>query len=718
MPSLINVSNRLPVIVSETIVPSAGGLVSALEGFRSDHDFQWVGWAGAEVQDPDRRESISRELKERFGYTPLFLSEQEVDDFYTGFSNSSLWPLLHYLPSYARYDRRWFDAYINVNGAFAQAVSSRAKQGTMVWVHDYHLMLLPSLLREQRPDLKIGFFLHTPFPSYEIFRCHPNRRELLEGLLGADLIGFHTSDYLRHFRNTVQRLLGIGSEINTIITESHTVSIGVYPISIPSEKFETEMKSEVYRNHLNEYRRIYKGKKIVLNVERLDYTKGVPRRLDAIERFLMETGRRDVVFIFISVPSRESVPAYRDLRRTIELKVSKINGEWSTIDHAPIHFIHQSVEFSQLCALYTLADVGMVTPLIDGMNLVAKEYLICQQHNDGVLILSEFAGAAQELPQAIIVNPYDIDQMAHALQQAMEMPQPERERRMAPMRRRIQRYDAQRWARSFIEDLAAVPEEQRKPAAALAPSPEKLGPLLHRGRWAFFLDYDGTLTQMRKYPEDAVPDPVLSTLFEKMQSRTNLEVFLLSGRTRRDMNHWFGDIGFHLIAEHGFYFKHRHAVEWEQVEPHVDLSWKSRVADSLLHYADLTPGSFVEEKNASVAWHYRGAEPEFGEWKAHQLVVELQEMLSNLPVEISHGIKIVEVSSILINKGIFMQRMKSLNRYDQVLCAGDDEKDEAMFRATVEKDISIKVGPGETVATYRVASPAALRTLLARALEF
>ncbi|RJQ69406.1 MAG: bifunctional alpha,alpha-trehalose-phosphate synthase (UDP-forming)/trehalose-phosphatase [Desulfobacteraceae bacterium] len=717
MQSLINVSNRLPVIVADTITPSAGGLVSALEGFHADYDFQWIGWAGATEDDPEMRKRISRELQERFGYTPLFLSQEDVSDFYTGFSNSSLWPLLHYLPSYARFNRRWFDAYINVNGAFAQTVAGRVRTGNVIWIHDYHLMLLPGLLREQRPDLKIGFFFHTPFPSYEIFRCHPNRRELLEGLLGADLIGFHTSDYVRHFRSTVQRVLGLTSEINTIIAESHTVSIGVYPISIPSEKFEAEMESEAYRSHLNDYRRIYEGKKIVLNVERLDYTKGVPRRLDAIERFLIDSGRRDVVFIFISVPSRESVAAYRDLRRDIESKVSKINGELSTIENAPIHFIHQAVEFSQLCALYSLADAAMVTPLIDGMNLVAKEYVICRQNNDGVLILSEFAGAAQELPQAIIVNPYNIEQMAHAIRQALEMPAQEREKRMASMRRRVQRYNAQRWARSFIEDLTSIPEAQRRPAIALSLSPEMLAPLLSQERWALFLDYDGTLAELRRDPDEAYPDPALADLFEALQKRPNLEVYVISGRTRQDMGRWLGDFDFHLVAEHGFYFKHRNAREWVQFESHVDLSWKERVADILVHYADQTPGSFVEEKTASVAWHYRSADPEFGAWKAHQLVIELQEMLSNLPVEINHGSKIVEINSILINKGVLMQHMKTLNRYDRVLCAGDDVTDESMFRAAGERDISIKVGGGETAASYRVASPGALRRLLSNSLE-
>ena len=714
---LLNVSNRLPVTVAETITPSAGGLVSAMEGFRKEYEFKWIGWSGGTIAGAARRAQIEEELQRRFNYFPIFLSNEDVHLFYSGFSNSSLWPLLHYLTTYAQYDPRWFDSYVKVNRIFAQKVADCAQAGDMVWIHDYHLMLLPRMIRDLRPELKTGFFLHTPFPSYEIFRCHPNRRQLLEGLLGADLIGFHTSSYLRHFRSTVLRILGINSEFNIIATESHQVRIGVYPISIPADRFIEEMKSPAYQKRLKEYRRIYAGRKVVLNVERLDYTKGVPRRLDAIEHFLERTGRQDVVFIFINVPSREGVPAYQSLRRTIEIKVSKINGEYATIENVPIHFIHRSINFSQLCALYTLADVAMVTPLVDGMNLVAKEYLMCQQESSGVLILSEFAGAAQELPQAVIVNPYNVDEMSRALQDALNASEEEKLKRLAPMRRRIMRYDAQRWAHSFIGDLAAINENARISTKARSIDAELLRPLLSKGRWALFMDYDGTLIDLRKDPSDASPDERLSALFSHLRHLKHLEVYLISGRTRGEMEAWFGPYGFSLIAEHGFYYRHRNASKWVQFEAQVDLGWKDRVSDILLHYADTTPGTFVEAKTASVVWHYRRADPEFGAWKANQLIVELREMLSNQPVEIHHGAKIVEISSILINKGVIMQHLKSLNRYEHVLCAGDDETDEAMFRHAGAGDISIKVGAGHTTARYRAPSPGDLRELLAEALR-
>jgi trehalose 6-phosphate synthase/phosphatase len=718
--SLIIVSNRLPVTVGDTITKSSGGLISSMENIQRDRDVKWIGWSGGHPRSASRRREIAEELEQRFNYIPLYFKPDEVQRYYTGFSNSSLWPLLHYLPSYAQYERSWYEEYVRINHRFAEQVAATAAQGTPVWVHDYHLMLLPAILRRMRPDLSIGFFLHTPFPSYEVFRCHPNRRELLEGVLGADLIGFQTTGYLRHFRSTALRLLGVESEINTLMLPSHSVGLGVYPISIPIDKFEQEMQSADYHRYFEEYRRAYAGKKVVLNVERLDYTKGVPRRLDAIARFLAETERNDVVFIFISVPSRENVGAYRDLRRTIELKVSQINGRFASIEAAPLHFIHQSVQFSQLCALYSLADVAMVTPLIDGMNVVAKEYLACRKENTGALILSEFAGAAQELHHAYLVNPYDTDLIAQKLNEALDTSEERQKRRMAPMRERIKRYHAGRWATSFLEDLAATAAEGTRANAVRILDASEIATLLRKKRsTALFLDYDGTLTDLFPNPRDAAPDQALRQFLQQMGNNGTPEIYLLSGRTCAEMERWFGTLPLHLIAENGYYYKHRQAAKWVVAETQADLDWKPLVKDFVQHYADMTPGSFVEDKAVSVVWHYRSAEPEFGDWKARRLMVELYELLANFPVAVHHANKAIEVGSMLVNKGATVQHLRNLNQYERILAAGDDETDEAMFRLAEPEDLTIRVGAAEidTAAHYRITSPRALRKLLKTAWE-
>ena len=723
MESLIIVSNRLPVTIGETIEKSSGGLVYAMEDLGDNYDLKWVGWAGGAVSDPAERKKIAAELAERFNYFPIFLSKQDVDDYYTGFSNSSLWPLLHYISTYARYEERWWQTYQKVNQIFADAVLDMAQEADTIWVHDYHLLLLPSYLRQKRPDLKIGFFLHTPFPSYELFRCHPNREELLEGMLGANLIGFQTFGYLRHFRSTILRLLGLESEIDYVPQENHKTTIGVYPIGINSVKFLRELQSDEYIKQYNEYMENYQGKKIVLSVERLDYTKGIPRRLDAIERYLSETDQRDdIVFIFINVPSRENVPEYQQLLEEILGKVSFINGKYATMSNVPVHFIHKSIDFSGLCTLYALADVAMVTPLIDGMNLVAKEYFACQQDKNGVLILSEFAGAAQELPNALIVNPYNVNEVAQALKKALRLTEEEKQKMVKPMKDRVIKYDAGYWADSFFQDLAAEADGEHLPSLPSDTrdiSIEAIGPLLQAKNAAFFLDYDGTISEIKRKPEDAVPNDEIKELFARLEAQKNLDVYLVSGRKKEDMDQWFSRYRFDLIAEHGYYYKHHNAPEWFVFDTQADLSWKNQIIDIFQHYTGMTPGSNIEEKTSSVVWHYRNSDPEFGNWKANQLVAWLYEMLSNLPVEIRHGQKIVEVGSMQINKGILLGHFVQLNNYDAVLCAGDDETDESMFRYTDDAEMfSIKVGAGaDTMARFRISGPKAFRRFLSDILD-
>ena len=723
MESLIVVSNRLPVTIGKTIKKSSGGLVYAMEGLGESYDLKWVGWAGGVVEDPAKQEKIAAELGDRFNYIPIFLNRQDAEDYYTGFSNSSLWPLLHYISPYARYEEKWWQTYQKINRLFADTVLDLAQENDTIWIHDYHLLLLPSYLRQRRPSLKIGFFLHTPFPSYELFRCHPNREDLLEGVLGANLIGFQTFGYLRHFRSTILRLLGLESEIDHVVRDGHKTAIGVYPIGINSVKFLKELQSDRYRQCYNEYKENYQGKKIVLSVERLDYTKGIPRRLDAIERYLSETGDREqVVFIFINIPSRTSVPEYQQLLEEVQGRVGSINGKYATISNVPVHFIHKSVNFSELCALYALADVAMVTPLIDGMNLVAKEYIACQQENGGVLILSEFAGAAQELSNSLIVNPYNLHEVAQSLNKALRLTEAEKQKMVQPMKNRVLKYDARYWADSFFQDLSAEADQeqmQSMPSAARAVSLEGMKSLLQAKNKAFFLDYDGTIAEIKKKPEDAVPDDEIKALFARLEARKDLDVYLISGRKKEDMEQWFSQYRFNLVAEHGYYYKHWNAGEWIVFDSQADLSWKNQIIDIFQLYTGMTPGSVIEEKTSSVVWHYRNSDPEFGSWKANQLVAELYEMLSNLPVEIHHGRKIVEVGSIQLNKGIVLRHFVQLNQYDAILCAGDDETDENMFRYGEDTEMfSIRVGrETNTMAKFRTSSPRAFRAFLAELLD-
>ncbi len=726
--TIINVSNRLPVTVGEKeITKSSGGLVAALAGLSAEkYDLKWIGWPGGDVPDPARREEVTRALTQEHGCIPVYLNAEEAEAHYEGFSNSSIWPLLHYMPNYLRYEPAWWEHYRNVNQRFADQVLEIAGEDDLVWVHDYHLLLLPALLKQARPTLKIGFFLHTPFPAYEIFRCHPRRSELVAGMLGADRIGFHTFGYARHFRSTVQRLLGLDSEITRIPNpDGHSTALGVYPIGIHAEKFRTTLDSPEFAQRREAFRASHGGKRLVVAVERMDYTKGILHRLDAIDVFLGATdaaARENLKFIFVSVPSREAVEEYQTLREEVESRVGRLNGKYATLHNSPVHFIHGSVEFPDLCALYALAEVALVTPLIDGMNLVAKEFIACQGDGDdaGVLILSEFAGAAEELFNAQLVNPYDLQSVADNLTAALAMPAAERRARIQPMRDRVMKHDAQRWAQTFIEDLAATPgtEAGGTTTSLLTETGDRLAQALTSGRRvALFLDYDGTLRELERDPAGARPGPELRELLDALARRSDLHVTIISGRVPADLEAWLGDYPFALVAEHGASLRRPGGREWEETDRNIGYAWKAELLSILRQYEDSTPGSFVEEKRTSLVWHYRRADVEFGAWKANQLVEELALMTANEPVEIRHGKKIVEIASTLVNKGAAVSRLLEETPHDLVLCAGDDQTDESMFRLDPANLLSVKVGPGPTLAKYQVASPAGFRRFLQRVLD-
>ncbi|HYO07942.1 MAG TPA: bifunctional alpha,alpha-trehalose-phosphate synthase (UDP-forming)/trehalose-phosphatase [Tepidisphaeraceae bacterium] len=725
MNTLINVSNRLPVTVGDdgTIKKSSGGLVAALEGLPAEqYQLKWIGWPGGNIPEA-RQAEVERQLADTLGAAPVFISSDEEHGFYEGFSNSSVWPLLHYMTNHFRHEPEWWDDYQTVNRRFADKVLSVARDGDLVWVHDYQLMLLPAMLKESMPSLRVGFFLHTPFPSYEVIRCHPQRDELVAGMLGADQVGFHTFSYMRHFRSSVLRLLGTDSEITRIRRNGHTTYLGVYPIGINARKFEQELSRPELAEQVETFRRTFESKRIVLSVERLDYTKGILRRLDAIDLFLSERPpeeRDRIKFIFVSVPSREGVDEYRELREEIEYRIGRINGEYTTLHNAPVHFIHGSVNFTELAALYAMADACVVTPLIDGMNLVAKEYVAAQRDGGGVLVLSEFAGAAEEMLGAIVVNPYDTRAVADAIVEALDLPPEDRLARMQPMRQRVMEYDAVAWAKSFIDDLTARDTAPDAKAHADEAKRRLAGALREKQKVALMLDYDGTLREIEQAPGAARPNAavhhVLGQLRDAIDRGANLDATIISGRSPGDLESFLGDYPFGLVAEHGATLRRAGQREWEQLDRNINYDWIDELLKLLRVYEASTPGSFIEKKRTSLVWHYRRADPEFGAWKAKQLFEELGAMTANDPLQVRHGRKIVEITASGINKGAAVLRLLEEKTYDLILAAGDDQTDEHMFRLDLRNLITIKVADGDTHATYRVPTPNAFRRLLSDAL--
>jgi trehalose 6-phosphate synthase len=452
------VANRLPVDLergqdgTETWKRSPGGLVTALEPMLRSRRGAWVGWPGLADADPEPFEEDGLQLH------PVPLSAEEVENFYEGFSNGTLWPLYHDVVAPPAYHRHWWQAYVAVNERFARATAEVAAQGATVWVQDYQLQLLPGRLRRLRPDLRIGFFLHIPFPPTELFIQLPWREQIVKGLLGADLVGFHTPGGVRNFRSLAIRLgdATAGRHRDEVVAGDRVVRLGAFPISIDSQALdELSRRPEVVERATEFRKELGDPRRLMLGVDRLDYTKGIDVRLRAVEELLDEEriSSDDTVFVQIATPSRERVEAYIRLRAEIEQTVGRINGEHGRIGQSPVHYLHQSVPREELTAFYLAADVMLVTPLRDGMNLVAKEYVACRHDDGGVLVLSEFTGAARELTSALLVNPHDTDGVKAAVVRALEMPVDEARKRMRAMRRQVLRHDVDLWARSFLDSL-------------------------------------------------------------------------------------------------------------------------------------------------------------------------------------------------------------------------------------------------------------------------
>mmetsp|Transcript_38033 Transcript_38033/g.109383 ORF Transcript_38033/g.109383 Transcript_38033/m.109383 type:complete len:1001 (+) Transcript_38033:176-3178(+) len=938
MARVLVVSNRLPVTIFPDREPgdgdisnSSGGLVSALRSVVNDYEqVVWIGWPGAfiaEESEQRRWEARLHEESTSIKMVPVWISKEDEEEFYNGFANASLWPLLHWMIPYARFKKAWAEGYRRVNQHFADVILRVNRPGDLIMIHDYHLFLLPILLRkahgelddsqaspsrsprqtdrvvrpkdlppqeegedlmsrddtgerssDRRPShlpsssscgvedmeqrsrfasldmeqqqtdsspkgvrfnqltsthafesdkflradslpskLRIVFFLHTPFPSFEIISTLPNCSEIVEGVLGADLVGFHTYNYLRHYRSCVIRMCGVHPEIDHVLHNGMRTKLGVFPIGANWQSIAEAMTTDRFSEHLRNYTQQFQGKSLVLSVERLDYSKGMPQKLAAIERYLERsqrskkrqnadeqadeherereerlkdlqerfqerrggdaasnnmgfkvrtslrrlvrnfnftnfTGQEEepldhtrTIFLFIAVPSRQDVEEYRNIEEEVHRTISMINGRFSTIDHQPIVYIHRGVSIDELAALYARADCCLVTPLVDGMNLVAKEFVAAKDKAvenvvPGTIVLSEAAGAAQELFDALVVNPYDEDAVADAIHVGLELTkgtvldEESRWEVTGRMRKAVMQNDAQTWAAKLLSELQKCVGEPSN-SSAYPCGQKQIGILpdftarfffdTAPGTKAIFFDFDGRILKEDHEESDGQPPPLFDEedheLFAGLEARQDLHVFIVSGSTKDCLESCFGQYeSFSLVAENGFFLRKPGASQkWRPFCPQSSIDWMAKVLPVIELFTRCTPGSKYEKKATSIIWDYSGCDDEYGTFKAKELMHLLALSLGNLPCQTmeSSDSCLVEVKSLQVKKGLAVRMLcllqeEAQEQFAEVLCIGDDDADESMFIDAPQSAYTVKVGLGSTSAYHRLPDVARLRHFL------
>lgn len=734
MARLIIVSNRLPVNVLEenneiTIQPSVGGLATGMQAYHKTNDSLWIGSPGYNTEDSRQKQQIKRLLLKEH-CSPVFVPQAMYDDYYYGFSNRTVWPLFHYFTEYTEFNDDFWEAYIEVNKRFCDAVVKVAEPGDTIWVHDYQLMLLPQMIRNKRPDVRIGFFLHIPFPSFEVFRVLPWRDKLIEGILGADLVGFHTYDYARYFLSSVRRLFGYEQDFNRITIESRCVYADVFPMGIDYDAYYNralEVQSKPVQDRSQEHQDLDRfllaapDRKLILAIDRLDYTKGIPSRLLAFEYFLQNHPeyRGKVSLLMLAVPSRSEVAQYQSLRSEVDELVGRINGEFRTLNWTPVIYFYRSLPFDNLIELYCSSDIALLTPLRDGMNLVAKEFVATQVHQHGVLILSEMAGASKELGEALIVNPNNFAQVSAAICEALEMPQEKQEQSMASMQQRLKRYNVHRWAEDFLTSLSNYCDKQKTFTSkqltdTVAESIRER--YTAASKRMFFLDYDGTLVGFKKKPHEAAPDDELHGLLDAITDEPNTELVIISGRDKDSLESWFGHKRCTLIAEHGAWKR----IPGEPWQPRIiaGQEWKESLRPIVDAFVDRTPGSLIEEKTYSLVWHYRNSDPDLGALRALDLKENISGLIMNNNLEILEGNKVIEIKVAGVNKGVAAVEHLSRTNPDFIISLGDDWTDEYMFKNLPDFASTIKVGHDNTQAQYFIDNQTEVRLFLQNLINY
>jgi trehalose 6-phosphate synthase/phosphatase len=724
MAQVIIVSNRLPVSVKKEngrliFSQSLGGLATGLSSYvKAKRGSIWIGWPGIASDELSsvERQIIADELA-KDSYFPVFLTQNQIDKFYNGYSNSLLWPLFHSLPVRSvngPKQQEWWEAYRAVNRQYAEVVDTLADPTSRIWIHDYLLMLLPGMVKSTKDLAHIGFFLHIPFPTAKRFSRLAQANQLIKGLLAADLIGFHTSSYLKNFTKTVESMSAGEVGEGQIEVGNHITKLAEFPMGIDYDKFAEASKLSDVKATAKFYKKKYKGKKVIVSVDRLDPSKGLVERLKAYKQFLDEhpSSIGKVVFVMVAAPSRTDLARYRNLGRRLDKLAEEINEELAVGKWRPIEYINEGMPFEGVSALFQIADVAFIAPLRDGMNLTAKEF-VASNKAGGALILSDTAGAAEELQDALIVDPTNQQNVADTLNQALNMRRRELKGRIRRMRKVLSNNTVQSWAKGFIDTLQQpLPGT---PSITHTLNKNHQTQLLNNFKVTkkrlFLLDYDGSLVPFSEDYEGAKPKQSLIDLLSNLSSNPHNEVVVISGREAEELEHWFGKLPISLVAEHGAATK-KSGQKWKTIEK-ADNTWKQLLLPSLVKFADTTPGASVEVKPHSLVWHYRAASIYHAQKNIVVIKQALRPTLKREGLELLQGNKVLEIKNPKVDKGEAAQIWLK-KPYDFILAIGDDVTDESLFAVLPDDTYGIKIGRGSTHAPYRLASYKEVLSLLRR----
>ncbi|KAJ1965131.1 hypothetical protein GGI12_000976 [Dipsacomyces acuminosporus] len=701
LPFKVAVSESTPTEPYQWTVSRRNGHTAMYAGIRSlgeqqNLDCTQLGWIGnytdlkgnerpCESLTDESLQNICKAL-EPHNAVPVFIDESVANGHYEGYSKQILWPVLHYMGwnDSKRTDPLWWDSYKKANRIYADVISSVYSEGDIIWVHDYHLLLLPELLRTAHPSASIGFFMHSPFPSSELFRSLPQRQDILNGVLGATSIGFQTYSYARHFLSSCTRVLGLESTPTGIDNKGSMVAIGVFPIGIDVKSVQERRSLPSVQAKIKSLREMYANKLVIIGRDKLDEVAGIKQKLEAFEKFLETYPQWQGKVVLIQLMQRGQTPQPK-LEYKISELVTSINSNYGSLEFMPVLLHHSFLDTDEYMALLNIADLCLITAIRDGMNTGSFEYVVCQQDKHSPLILSEFTGTAGSMSGAILINPWDYQGVANAIHAALSMTAGDKKLRFNQTYKHVVNHDAQHWASTVIQDLRAIVlAGQTNSATPSLDLPLFVKRYSAAKKRLIMLDYDGTLTPITNIPAQALPPPEMLKALRHLCADPRNVVFVISGRDRQFLDLHLGDVkGLGLSGEHGSFIRYPDG-DWINLLSSLDMGWKEEVHSIFQFYTERTAGSAIEAKETSITWHFRNADPEYGEFQAKECMNHLENsVVSKLPVEILVGKKCLEVRPMSVNKGEIVKRLLGSHpqQWEFVACAGDDKTDEDMFRA-------------------------------------